>query len=233
MGPETRIAADRFLKIPGVTQALADALLDQLVTDGVVDASGLRLQHIEDVASYEPDWSQLAGQPTGPDFEPAFFQDEVLRQLKIVWARHVVSNQFRDEQIDWFLRYLPNNADMDFDGDTDFDDIDDFILGLNNATDYRNEYRMPPATKGDADGDGDLDFDDIAGFVQLLNNSMVSDLQEVPEPGSWALLLYATAGVLLFARSRLRETQRLSNASSVLRDDAERDYHKGHEEHEG
>jgi hypothetical protein len=57
---------------------------------------------------------------------------------------------------------------MDFDGDLDFDDIDDFVWGLIAADVYEDLYGVPPVINGDVDGDGDLDFDDIAGFVALL-----------------------------------------------------------------
>jgi hypothetical protein len=65
-------------------------------------------------------------------------------------------------------------GDMDFDGDVDFDDIDDFVLGLNDPAAYEALYGVPPATNGDMDGDGDQDFDDIAGFVAALASGQQS-----------------------------------------------------------
>lgn len=59
-------------------------------------------------------------------------------------------------------------GDMDFNGDLDLDDIDDFVLGLSSAAAYQALYGVAPDTNGDTDGDGDLDFDDITGFTALL-----------------------------------------------------------------
>ena len=79
-------------------------------------------------------------------------------------------------------------GDMDCDGDVDFDDIDDFVLGLNDAADYESQYGVPPSVKGDVDGDNDLDFDDITGFVDLLSGG---GSQSVPEPSTTVLLAIA------------------------------------------
>ena len=57
---------------------------------------------------------------------------------------------------------------MDFDGAVDFDDVDDFVLGLNDPVTYEQTYAALPSLHGDLDADGDLDFDDIAGFASLL-----------------------------------------------------------------
>lgn len=59
-------------------------------------------------------------------------------------------------------------ADMDLDGDTDFDDIDAFLLGLSFPDIYEASLGQPPTTHGDMNGDGTLDFDDIPGFVTAL-----------------------------------------------------------------
>lgn len=72
-------------------------------------------------------------------------------------------------------------GDMDCDGDVDFDDIDDFVLGLQNPSDYEANFGVPPSFKGDTDGDGDQDFDDIGGFVDILQPAGV---QHVPEPAT-------------------------------------------------
>ena len=81
---------------------------------------------------------------------------------------------------------------MDWDGDTDFDDIDDFVGALNDPAGYNSTYWHPASEHGDTDGDGDLDFDDITGFVDILSGG---GAQSVPEPSS---LLLAGLGVLGF-----------------------------------
>jgi hypothetical protein len=82
-------------------------------------------------------------------------------------------------------------GDMDLDGDVDFDDIDDFVLGLNNAAAYEAIYGLPPSTHGDTDDDGDQDFDDINGFVSILGGADLARVQAVPEPPAWVLLSLA------------------------------------------
>jgi len=71
------------------------------------------------------------------------------------------------------FRVDPTPGDMDLDGDVDFDDIDDFVLGLNDAAQYEATYGVPPALAGDTNADGDLDFDDIDNFVGLLIGSVL------------------------------------------------------------
>ncbi len=83
---------------------------------------------------------------------------------------------------------LPVLGDMDCDSDVDFDDIDDFVLGLNMPQEYENRFGVPPEGKGDTDGDGDLDFDDIDDFVAILNSPLSAGTRTVPEPGAAALL---------------------------------------------
>jgi hypothetical protein len=87
-------------------------------------------------------------------------------------------------------------GDMDCDGDVDFDDINDFVLGLSDPVEYENQYGMLPDVKGDTDGDGDLDFDDIDDFVAILNAPDSSGLQAVPEPAAAGLL---SVGVSILA----------------------------------
>jgi hypothetical protein len=65
-------------------------------------------------------------------------------------------------------------GDMNFDGAVDMDDIDDFVLGLNDPAAYEAQYGAPPSANGDIDGDGDQDFDDIDKFVGLLNSGFTS-----------------------------------------------------------
>jgi T5SS/PEP-CTERM-associated repeat protein len=82
-------------------------------------------------------------------------------------------------------------GDMDCDGDVDFDDIDDFVLGLNNPEEYENQIGVPPETKGDTDGDGDMDFDDIDDFVSILTSSNLLVALSVPEPVTAMLMCLA------------------------------------------
>jgi len=91
----------------------------------------------------------------------------------------------------------PLLADMDFDGDVDFDDVDAFVLGLNRPSDYAALYGAPPEIHGDINGDGHHDFDDIAGFVDIL----VADrgARAVPEPTT---LLLVALGLTTLALGR-------------------------------
>jgi len=83
-------------------------------------------------------------------------------------------------------------GDMDFDDDVDFDDIDDFVLGLTNGALYENQYLVPADTHGDLDLDGDIDFDDIDDFVAILANPLDAAAgQRVPEPASVVLFVLA------------------------------------------
>jgi hypothetical protein len=94
-------------------------------------------------------------------------------------------------------------GDMDFDGDVDFDDIDDFVLGLNDPPQYASIFCAPARVKGDNDGDTDQDFDDIEGFVELLSGNGST---AVPEP---ATIVLATAAAAVVAHRRCR--RRFSN----------------------
>lgn len=107
----------------------------------------------------------------------------------------------KDFSMGQVFRVLPDmvvrTGDMDCDGDVDFDDIDDLVLGLNDPAGYEDQLGVPPALKGDADGDGDLDFDDIDDFVAVLTNPSTSAAKRyVPEPSSLATAVLA-AWVLL------------------------------------
>jgi hypothetical protein len=89
------------------------------------------------------------------------------------------------------------DGDMDVDGDVDFDDIDDFVLALNDPAAYELARGLPPVMQGDTDHDGDLDFDDIGNFVGALggaNGGGAAAGLVVPEPSTALLLL---AGGLL------------------------------------
>jgi hypothetical protein len=84
---------------------------------------------------------------------------------------------------------------MDRDGDTDFDDISPFVLGLNDPSAYLAGFGVPPAVHGDTDEDGDLDFDDIEGFVDLLSGgAAATHVISVPEPSGISLCLAGLLG---------------------------------------
>jgi hypothetical protein len=86
-------------------------------------------------------------------------------------------------------------GDMDGDLDVDFDDIDDFVLGLTDPMAYENLFGVPAFAKGDTDRDGDLDFDDIGGFVALLTGPASEGIRAVPEPSVLVVIFTALAGL--------------------------------------
>lgn len=88
------------------------------------------------------------------------------------------------QDVGWSVLVL---GDMDCDGDVDFDDIDDFVLALNDRAGYETMFGVPPKLKGDIDVDGDQDFDDIAPFVDLLNEPAIRGLHDAPEPSGVAI----------------------------------------------
>jgi hypothetical protein len=67
------------------------------------------------------------------------------------------------------VRDLALAGDMDIDGDVDMDDLDDFVLALNSASEYEAIFGVPASLHGDLDRDGDLDFDDIDEFALALD----------------------------------------------------------------
>jgi len=80
-------------------------------------------------------------------------------------------------------------GDMNGDGDLDFDDVEPFVLGLNNPDGYEAIYGVPPAVRGDMDQNGAFDFDDIGLFTTTLTNGLtVQAMRAVPEPASGLLL---------------------------------------------
>ena len=80
-----------------------------------------------------------------------------------------ISKEWHMMSMTWTKPSTGVKGDMDCDGDVDFDDINDFVLGLNSPADYESMYGIPPSVKGDIDMDGDQDFDDISGFVGILS----------------------------------------------------------------
>jgi hypothetical protein len=96
----------------------------------------------------------------------------------------------------------PVLGDMDCDGDVDFDDIDEFVLGLNDPAAYEMLLGVAPTAKGDVDQDGDFDFDDITGFVGVLN---AEGPRSVPEPSGFAYML--ACSLLLPWRKRISGTR--------------------------
>jgi hypothetical protein len=101
-------------------------------------------------------------------------------------------------------------GDMDGNGVVDFDDVDPFVLGLNDAAAYAQQYGVPPSVRGDIDADGDQDYDDINGFVALVAGARPGGLRAVPEPAT-GLLAVAGLVVLLAVgkRSQSDQTDRL------------------------
>ncbi|MFV1968534.1 MAG: hypothetical protein ACC628_24185 [Pirellulaceae bacterium] len=93
-------------------------------------------------------------------------------------------------------------GDMDLDNDVDFDDIDDFVFGLNDPGLYESTFGVPPVRNGDTDGDGDQDFDDIPGFVDIL---IGGESQSVPEAST---LVLAAIALMMTAVKHLRSARR-------------------------
>jgi virginiamycin B lyase len=106
------------------------------------------------------------------------------------------------------IRQVPDPVtpgDMDRDEDVDFDDIDDFVLGLNDPANYEEIFGVPSSLNGDTDGDGDLDFDDIDPFVAILGGADTVGIRNVPEPSTWALLCLA-AGFVAWSKRCATDT---------------------------
>jgi len=104
----------------------------------------------------------------------------------------------------WLELLVGVRGDLDLDGDVDFDDINDFLLGLNDPAAYLATVGHGSSAGGDLDGDGDQDFDDIDGFVdRLVGGSPIraATSQAVPEPGTCLLVL---TGLVLIAMRPVR-----------------------------
>jgi hypothetical protein len=115
--------------------------------------------------------------------------------FQIVNLGLAVDSEVRIDNVVFLLGII---GDMDGDGDVDFDDIDAFVLGLNDPAGYEAIFGVSPAELGDMDMDGDLDFDDISGFVAILSGG---GSQAVPEPSTLVLMCVVFFCLLAF-RSR-------------------------------
>ena len=88
---------------------------------------------------------------------------------------------------------------MDGDRDLDFDDIEPFVLALQDPLQYQSTFGVTEQgmlDRGDTDVDGDMDFDDIGPFVSLLQSSGSS----IPEPTTLTLWVIGV-GTIFFMRS--------------------------------
>jgi hypothetical protein len=99
----------------------------------------------------------------------------------------------------------PLMGDLDCDGDIDFDDVDAWVLGMNNPVAYEATFGVPPTLKGDMDGDGNFDFDDIVPFVEVLLADPVIAARgfSVPEPCSWMLFVAGSFLLFRFVRQKI------------------------------
>ena len=81
-------------------------------------------------------------------------------------------------------------GDMDVDCDVDLQDIDEFLLALNDPIAYVLQEGYSGETLGDFDNDNDLDFDDVDGFAAALGGvlSVQQIVSWIPEPNTSTLL---------------------------------------------
>jgi len=187
--------------------------LDELISNGGVVP--------EDAGEVETEWELLeGGKKKGQKGKVGGGKDAVLRRYEFFEytgpydAEHEPTSIFLDQdlpeppegELGKFIAanmvaanlapaLAPVLGDMDLDGDIDFDDIDDFVLGLTDASAYEHQIGVPARARGDMDADGDLDFDDINGFVGALNGQAGIGSQAVPEPGTAALVLLGIVGL--------------------------------------
>jgi hypothetical protein len=80
-------------------------------------------------------------------------------------------------------------GDLDCNGRVDFDDVDPFVLGMNNPSAYEAQYGISPEAKGDMDGDGDQDFDDIPCFSSTLQGEGCNPTGIPLPPAIWSGLV--------------------------------------------
>jgi hypothetical protein len=68
--------------------------------------------------------------------------------------------------------YYALSGDMDFNRKADFDDVDDFVLALNDPLAYQAKYGVPPTLRGDFNFDQRFDSDDIIGFSNRMRGAL-------------------------------------------------------------
>jgi hypothetical protein len=78
-----------------------------------------------------------------------------------------------DGQIEAWIARLDDRevyavGDANCDGSIDFDDIDAFVLGLANESEYEATYPQCDVSVLDVNRDGRVDFDDIDVFVECI-----------------------------------------------------------------
>jgi hypothetical protein len=115
----------------------------------------------------------LPGSPAIDAGDPAFVPPPQFDQRGV--ARIVDGNADGSSIVDIGSFEFVQLGDLDGDGDADFDDIDDFVLGLNDPQAYEDAFGVSPALRGDMDHSGGLDFDDIDDFVLRLNQQAVHE----------------------------------------------------------
>jgi len=99
-------------------------------------------------------------------------------------------------------------GDTDLNDKVDFDDINPFVLALNDPTLYESNFGNPAfghaaLDQADMDGNGRVDFDDIAGFVAALTSGGGS-AAVVPEPSTCVLAIVSLLGLIGMVRRRQR-----------------------------
>ena len=92
-------------------------------------------------------------------------------------------------------------GDLDRDGRLDANDVDPFLLGLNDPTGFRDAFGYEAVLHGDMNGDGELNRADARLFAQATGVSLPGIGNPIPEPAS-AALLAVPAAMLLRRRAR-------------------------------
>jgi hypothetical protein len=107
-------------------------------------------------------------------------------------------------------------GDMDFNGNLDFDDLDDFVLGLMDASAYEALHGVSPSTNGDMDRNSVFDFDDISSFAERLGSDPLR-----AAAGAASLSTYQSLTVEPVVSSRiLIERKKWENSRDGLDDEA-------------
>ncbi len=99
-------------------------------------------------------------------------------------------------------------GDMTGDAIFDQEDVNAFALALTDPLEYFNQYFIFGDQSGDIDDDGDIDFDDIDNFAALIPGMSTTQVlaairgmpEQVPEPGTWPLLLVGMPFLLKISR---------------------------------